>query len=177
MRGRRSGRGDVLFGSAGWLFADLMLALVVMLFLATVITAPSKPPAKPPVHRPPVTTTTTPTPTTPTRPPGLLPDPVRLDVEVDTNGLMNNDPVAIAAIRQNVSQQLAEPLGGRQVGMVLTFGTASSSNIQHGIQVANVFDAQVLQAIGGQFSGAAYQGFFQGGGDQSKITLQIFVYR
>jgi hypothetical protein len=168
----------VLFGSAGWLFADLMLALVVMLFLATVISTPSKPPAKPPVHRPPATrtTTTTPPPTT-TRPPGLLPDPIHLDVEVDTNGLMNNDPAAIAAIRQNVIQQLTGPLGGRQVGMVLTFGTAPSSNIQHGIQVANAFDAQVLQALGGQFAGAAYQGFFQGGGDQSKITLQIFVYR
>lgn len=177
MRGKRGRRGDALFGSAGWLFADLMLALVVMLFLVTVITTPSKPPAKPPVHPPTTTTTTTTPPPTTTRPPGLLPDPVRLDVEVDTNGLMNNDPVAIAAIRQNVSQLVTGPLQGRQVGMVLTFGTASSSNIQHGIQVANAFDAQVLQALGGQFAGAAYQGFFQGGGDQSKITLQIFVYR
>ena len=35
---------------------------------------------------------------------------------------------------------------------------------------------QVLQALGGQFTGAAYEGYFQGGGDLNKITLQMFVF-
>jgi hypothetical protein len=173
-RTRRRG-GDALFGSAGWLFADLMLAVVVMVALAVAITAPKPAPPKP--HpKPPVTTTTTPTPTTPALPPGLAPAPIKLDVEVDANGLLNNDPNAINGMRQSVAQQVSGPLGGRRVGVVLTFGTSSSGAIQRGITVANTFNTQVLQALGGQFTGAAYEGYFQGGGDLNKITLQMFVF-
>jgi hypothetical protein len=176
---RARGGGDVLFGSAGWLFADLMLALVVMLFLAAAISAPEEPASKPAASRTTTSTTTTTTPpvtTTPPPPPGLLRDPVKLDLIVDTAALLRNDPGVIQAMRGEVGALLFGPLAGRRVGMVLTFGSATSSDIQRGIEVARLFNLHVLQAYGGQFAGAVYRNFFTGGGDLRKIAIEVYVY-
>lgn len=177
MRGMRGRSSDLLFGSAGWLFADLMLALVVMVFLAAATSARKEPTSQPPPSAvTTTTTTTTPVTTTSTRPPGLLPDPVKVDVYVDTEALLRNDRGAIDGMLQNVRGTLAGPLAGRRVGVVLTFGSASGADIQRGIRVAGQFNDQVLRAYGDQFAGAAYRSYFQGGGDLSKITLEIFVF-
>jgi hypothetical protein len=178
MRTRRSA--DVLFGSAGWLFADLMLALVVMLFVLATISTPeeSSSPRPKTTRTTTATTTTTPpvTTTTTTRPPALLRDPIKLDVFVDTEGLLRGDGVVINAMRGDVSNALAGPLAGRRVGFVLTFGSSSGSAIQRGITVAGRFNDQVLRTLGVQFADAVYRSYFQGGGNLSKITLEIFVF-
>jgi hypothetical protein len=176
MRDRRSRRGgDVLFGSAGWLFADLMLAVVVMVLLAAVTTLHKPPVAHPPQHHLTVLKKTPPV-TTPTAPPELLPQPIELDVEVDSDALLSNDGAAIGAMLQGVRGALAGPLAGRRVGVVLTFGTAPSGAIQRGVNVATQFNNLVLGAMGGQFTGAAYRAYFQGGGDLNKVSLEIFVF-
>jgi hypothetical protein len=175
MRARRNG--EVLFGSAGWLFADLMLALVLMLFLATVVSASNEPTEQAASTVTP-TTTTTPPPTTTTtkRPPRLVPDPVSRNVHMDTEALLRNDRGAIIAMRQRVRAMLTKPLGGRRAGIVLTFGSAPSTDIQRGISVATHFNNQVLRALGGQFAGTTFRSYFQGGRDPSKISFDVFVY-
>lgn len=175
-RARRSG--EVLFGSAGWLFADLMLAVVAMLFLASVISAPPKPPSRPTANTTtPTTTTTTTTPvtTTPAPPPALLPDPLKFDVFVDTEGLLRNDLGVLTTTQQQVYNIILGPLAGRRVGMVLTFGSATTANIQRGIRVAELFNQQVLGTYG-EFAGSAYRNFFTNDGDLTKITFEIFVF-
>lgn len=179
MRGTRRRLGsEGMFGSAGWLFADLMLALVMMSLLAAAITTRNAQPEPPPPPPPsPVdTTTTTSTTPPPAPPPGLLPDPVKLDVHVDTGGLLRNDPGAIGRTQQDMRGALAGPLAGRRVGVVLTFGTSPSGDIQRGVRVAGLFNDLVLRTSGDQFAGTGYRNFFQGGGDLDKITLEIFVY-
>ncbi|WP_103339976.1 hypothetical protein [Amycolatopsis sp. CA-126428] len=166
----------MLFGSAGWLFADLMLALVVMVFVATTVNArPSPPPPKPSVPPTP-SRTTTPTPTTTAPPRGLAPQPLKLDINVNTDALLRNDRGGIDAMRSDMRAALGGPLAGRQVGVVLTFGTSPANKIQRGVTVAKQFNDQVLKAWGGQFAEAVYDGFFQGGDDLNKISLEIFVY-
>lgn len=182
MRGTRARRsGDVLFGSTGWLFADLMLAVVVMLFLGVAISASTEPASQPPPTPAATTTTTTttttpPVTTTPPRPPALLPKPIEQVVFVDTAALLRTDPGVIEAMRRDVGAVLAGLLAGRRVGVVLTFGSATSADIQRGIRVARLFNEHVLPFVSEQFAGAAYDSYFTGGGDLSKIELKIFVY-
>jgi len=99
---RSRGSGDALFGSAGWLFADLMLALVMMAILTVTISQQkrSAPPSAP--HKAAITTTTTTTPpvTTTTIPPELLQTPVHVDLEVNPNDLASNNPGTISGIQQ-----------------------------------------------------------------------------
>lgn len=175
MRGLRSHRGgEALFGSAGWLFADLMLALVMMLVLTALITAPDEPASRPASASPTITTTTPPTTTTTTPPPRLLPEPVKLDAQVDADALLRNDSGAINALRANVQRLIAGPLGGRRAGIVLTFGPGTGGNIQRGVDVARRFN-EVLGSLGGQFTGSAFRSYFQTG-DPNLVTFEIFVF-
>lgn len=179
MRGLRSRRsGEVLFGSAGWLFADLMLALVMMLVLTAAVATPDEPEDEPPPPSPTTTTTTTPPPTTTTTapPPRLLPNPYEFNVRVDTDALLRNDRGTITALRNKVRSIVERRTGGRRAGIVLTFGSASSANIQRGVDIASRFNDKVLRSLGGQFAGTAFRSYFQGGDDPDKITYEIFVF-
>jgi hypothetical protein len=179
MRGVRSrGNGDALFGSAGWLFADLMLALVLMAILALTINQQKRSAPPPAPYKPTITTTTTTTPpvTTTTAPPELLQTPVHVDLEVSPNDLASNNPGTISGIQQYVHDQLAGPLAGRRVGFVLTFGTGSTGQITQAINEAILFNNVVLQAYGDQFAGAVYRSYFQGGTDMRVISVDLFVF-
>lgn len=173
MRGRRSRQtGEMLFGSTGWLFADLMLALVVMLVLAAGLALP-KEPAHPKAKPTPTPTTPTPTPTH-TRPPRLLPTPVKRDISVNADGLLRNDKHTVNALRKTVRHMLDKPLDGRRAGIVLTFGPGGG-DITRGVQIAKHFNDEVLQPLGGgRFTDdTAYRSYFQGGG---KLSFEIFVF-
>jgi hypothetical protein len=169
-----------LFGGVGWLFADLMLALVVIAFLASVI-VPEEP--EPPSPLPPATTTSTTVPTTtttttstPPPPERLAREPIKADVFVDDRALLAGDPAAVSGMQAAVGGQLSGLLAGRRAGFVLTFGTSSSADIQRGIRTAGQFNDLVLRNLGAQFRDTAYRNYFQNGPDRSKITLEIFVF-
>ncbi|MET9265618.1 hypothetical protein [Amycolatopsis sp. NPDC004079] len=178
MRANRSrGAGDALFGNAGWLFADLMLALVATVFIATTVTAKENEPPKPP----PVTASPSPKPPPspkpqPAAPPALLPQPVEMDLTVDTAALIGNDRAAVDAMTGAVRNAVAARIGGHRVGVVLTFGTAPSNQIGRATSAADHFNDLILKAWAGPFSGAVYRGYFQGGSDLNKISLTMFVY-
>lgn len=174
VRSRRSG--EAMFGSAGWLLADLMLALVVIVVL-TIVIGQRKPSTT--VHKAAVvttTTTTTPPVTTTTAPPRLLPDPIQVNLDVNAAGLLRHDPGAIDATLQQAHGTLDGLLQGRRVGVVLAFGTAPNSNIPYGINLASAFDTLVLQDYGAQFTDSVYRAYFQGGSDQNEVSLTIWVF-
>ncbi len=108
--------------SAGWLFADLLLALA-MLFLAA-NTIAIKPTLK----------------ATPTAAPTTLP---RLELNyhtlvlnVDSNGLLNNSQSAIDNVKQQV-RHLLSPYKNRRAGLVLAYGGAPTDNdIRTALKVA-----------------------------------------
>lgn len=179
MRSRKARRsGEVLFGSAGWLFADLMLALVMMLFLATAISASNATPkpALPTPTPPPTTTTTPPVTTAPPQQPRLLPDPIPLDVTGDVEGLLRNDHAAIVDMRQKVRKKLAKRLASKRAAIVLTFGPAPSGDIGRGVDAAAKFNKQVLLALGGPFATATFRPYFQNDKKPNTINFDVFVF-
>ena len=111
--------------SAGWLFADLLLALA-MLFLAANTIAIKPPPF--------------PTPTAEAKPtalPSLELNPIILTLHIDHNGLLNNSQSAINDVKQQVRQQMSR-YKTRRAGFVLAYGGAPTDNdIPTAIQVAS----------------------------------------
>ena len=117
---RHSATGHLLFGSAGWLFADLLLALAITFLLANTVavalpTPPSPHPAKPhpvPVHK---------KPPRPGHPEAAL-DFHYIDVmvtNVDSYGAAAGQSSAIAPIIKAVADD--RQLKGRSAGLVLLF--------------------------------------------------------
>ena len=156
--------------SAGWLFADLLLALA-MLFLAA-NTFAIKPPPK---------TLVTPT-ATATPKPTVLP---RLElkfheftINVDPNGLLNGSQNAIASVEKQVKAQTI--LRGRSVGLVIAYGGApSDSQIGQALTVAGkMYD--VLKILGKQgfaFTRSSYYNtLYDLGGNTNIVTIDIYLF-
>src|SRR6266446_9227880 len=105
-RNRRSGRN--MFSIAGWLFADMLLAMMMIFIVAstTSVTIPPK------------------TKLTPTSRalPRLELKFHRFTIDVDPNGILNDAPDAIAAVKNQVRSQAF--LKGRSAGLVVVYGGA-----------------------------------------------------
>jgi hypothetical protein len=102
----------------GWLFADLLLALVVIFMAAG-------PPFPKPLV-PTVTVTLSPTATaTPSILPKLDPQKNRFVVHVDRTAFLNNNQAAVSSVKKQIVNQTF--LQGRSAGLIVVFGTASSS--------------------------------------------------
>jgi hypothetical protein len=119
LRQRRTGQHG-LFSIAGWLFADLLLALTIIFISANTIGA--KPIVK---ARSTPTPTLIPSPTfTPSPLPSLEHDYLRFKLTIDPNGLLNDAPKAIEQIKQQVKSK--SQLQGRSAGLVVAYGGAPS---------------------------------------------------
>src|SRR5258708_181600 len=92
---RRNTPKNTIFHSAGWLFADLLLALTIIFIAAS---AAGKPVEK---AHPKIT----PTPIVPFIK-GLNPQASYVTINIDANALQQNDPAAIQAIKDQVKYQL-----------------------------------------------------------------------
>jgi len=135
-----------LMGLVGWLFADVLLALAVV-FLATqtggaVVLPPSA------AETTTTTTTALPPPEPPPGPTGVDGEYVCLRVELDA-GLLLADPSTpgrdahLKEVEDRFRAQLdAQGLGGRDAGIVLTFGVASDALV--GRERAERFNAELL---------------------------------
>lgn len=162
------------FGAAGWLFADLFVALTMAFLVAATVgqVVPQRTAALPP----------TPTPTmvpTPTVLPGLAVQPITLALHIDYHGLLNHDSTAIATAEQQVRANRL--LVGRRAGLVLAFGGAlGAPTPNYGTRVAQALDQEVLAALGQQgyvFTGTVYREFFDLGVDPSYITVDVYVFK
>lgn len=160
--------------SAGWLFADLLLALA-MLFLAANTFA----------IRPPPKTLLTPTPTATaaaTPKPTVLP---RLElnfheftINVDPNGLLNGSQSAIASVEKEVKAQTI--LRGRSVGLVIAYGGAPSDNQISQAQAVAGKVYGVLKILGKQgfaFTRSSYYNtLYDLGGNTNIATIDIYLF-
>jgi len=156
--------------SAGWLFADLLLALA-MLFLAANTIGIHPPPASPkatPIAR-----------ATPTPLPSLELNYHTLTLRVDSNGLLNNSQGAINAVKRQVRTQMS-PYKNRRAGLVLAYGGASTdSDIQRAYSVAGKVE-NILKTFDGEgfvFIQTVYHSpYFILGASSDLVTLEVYLF-
>lgn len=159
-----------MFTLAGWLFADMFLALT-MLFLITSAIGTYIPTKN-------LKATATPTP----RLVGMDTTPVTVNFTVDENGLLNNSPAAVAVVKSQVHNQLKGYLKGHpnaKAAFVSTFGggyddgidTAEAKNInailqQMGREQYYVFDRNDV----------IYNNYVNRSASFGAIFIQIFFF-
>jgi hypothetical protein len=138
---------------AGWLFADVLVALMVV-FLAAIPGAPPKPVSVP---RP----TAAPTPTaTPSPPPTISQQKVVIDLTTSTPALQS-DAGERDRVRHTIGEQLQnQGMAGRRAGIVLTFGTDRTTS--SGNTLAQTVNDLVLRvSLPETFGSAALDAFHQ----------------
>jgi len=122
------------YSLAGWLFADLLLALAVLLAassgfgIARAAAASTTPTPTPSVSRPSSTATSSPSPT-PSQASIAL-NSICRHVNVRGSGLLANDKAAISDAVAAVAQTFGD-LANLRGALVLTFGTASTPTRAH----------------------------------------------
>ncbi|MFD9942435.1 hypothetical protein ACFWYW_34350 [Nonomuraea sp. NPDC059023] len=154
-----------MFGTIGWLFADLMVALAMAFLVATTVGVPEPP-------EPPPTPTPAPTPSR-TPEPGLEQRPVEVTMKVDWAGLLAGDEKAEAGIRRKVRE--VEKLHGRRAGLVLAFGGAGDTDPGRALNIARKANA-VLKDLGKSgyvFQGAVFRPFLS---HRAVSTLVLDIY-
>jgi hypothetical protein len=162
-----------MFGTIGWLFADLMLALAMAFLVATTVGQPPPPKAAPA----PTTARPSTTAANPPNEPVLELNPVSLKVLIDWQALLGGDPVVTAALQQQIQSEAA--LAGRRAGLVLTFGGASGGKEGLGKSIAERVNS-VLTELGGQgfvFNGAVYRAFIDTGAPQEELTIDVYLFK
>lgn len=159
----------------GWLFADLLLALMVI-FLAA---QPAFPKPLPP----------TPTPI-PTFSPTVSPSPTqepRLDFHyqpivatVDSTGILNNTSSAVNSMMQFINNQAV--LHNRSAGLVIVYvGAPNDGNVGQAQNIGRAVISNVLKIMGRQgplFQRASYfDPLFLLGGSLNTVTLDIYLFK
>lgn len=175
----RGGRDErptpLLFGAAGWLFADLLLALA-MLFLVANSVGSYPPPAPTPTPRP--------TPTiTPTSPPvicGLNPHSITVPLTVGNDGALRvSDPGAEGAFASQAKGALAQ-YSGKVAGFVEVFG-GSTGSISDGVNLANgaIGGLEILARQGYIFrtGKTTFQALYGGNLSPNQVQLVIFFFK
>lgn len=161
----------------GWLFADLLLALVVI-FMAS---QPAIPKALP-TPTPTATATFTPTPTvmpTPTQEPRLDFTYREFQVTVDFTGLLSDSPQAINDLERKV---MSVPfLHNRSVGLAVVYGGAPTDNdIGQAQSIARKVYG-VLGMLGHQSSvfqrASYYEPIFHLGNDPSIVIIDVYLFK
>lgn len=167
---RRDRKGPLIV-AAGWLFADMLLALA-MLFLAanTLAVHPPPLPSVVPTH-PAVTATPTPA-------PYLEQTFHRFKIAVDASGLLSGSQSARNAVAQQVQAQSF--LQGRKAGLAIVYGGApNDSQIVRAEDIANkVYD--ILHDLGKRnetFTNISrYDPLYLLGGNSNTVTIDIFLF-
>lgn len=171
-----SARGHALFGSTGWLFADLLLGLALIFLVATTVgTAPLPTHPKPhPTARP--THKASPSkPKTRKQPPPLDLDFHNITFTIgDPSGLIGGSPSAIAAVRASIVGATRQ-WNNQSAGIVLLYG-----GDQSGLDYKQFDDAvtKILQGLGKTeplFRVAKYRDFL----DQSSasyFSMDIYLF-
>lgn len=170
-----------IFSLAGWLFADLMLALMVIA-LGTAGTGDElsltpSPGARPEAAAPSPTSVvpaTVTSPVAPARPLGL--DPVRVErgILVPEDALLRQDPAAVRTVRGQVEAAFStDELRDRNAGLVLTFGRAPVSDPDRGVRLSSAVNA-ILAGLP-LFEGAVQESFLTFN-PPPNTNVEIWVY-
>ncbi|WP_395297833.1 hypothetical protein ACF9IK_33555 [Kitasatospora hibisci] len=123
--------GTWLLAGAGWLFADLMVVMVLVVLGGQSTPLPvavpsSSAPIPSSASSDPASTKPTPkpTPTAPAPPPGLDPNSTSVVVEVDADGLVGGGSAARTAFANRLKAEIG-PYTGRSAALVFVWGTAA----------------------------------------------------
>lgn len=157
-----------MFTLAGWLFADMFLAMTMIFLIASAIGTYIP---KTSAH------TATPTPHLI----GMDTTPVTVTFTIDVNGLLNNDPAVAAQVQSQVRNQLKSYLSKHVNGkaaLVLTFGGGTDDEIDT-TEAINI--NTILQNMGKQhyvFDGKdiGYYHYLDRGANFGAISIEIFFY-
>lgn len=154
---------------AGWLFADLLAALVLVL-LGTRMTAhpPVRPSPSPslslsPTAFPSPTPPAEPSPTIGRRPVGLSNDPVTAVVTVSDE----------RSLRRELRESFDDELSGRRAGLVLTFGAGDSAQ---GTALANRVNSTLRAMYPAVFRGAVTRDFHDSGLTWGHAEVEIYLF-
>ena len=148
-----------IFSTAGWLFADLLLALTIIFIAASAI---GKPPRVIRSH------TLTPTPTPVRILQTLDPHPLTFTVNVDPLQLGSSDTVSY--VKDQVSQQLNHSHNGRRkVGFVITLAGGVA-----GVDNATSFNS-ILKSMP-SFQGAVFKNYHDLGNPDNEFDLEIYFF-
>jgi len=162
--GRRTGRG--MFPLAGWLFADLLLAMMMIFIVASAVGTYIPPSPKP-----------TPTPK-PTASPRLELRFHRFTINIDPVALLGNNPSSINDVKRQVKSQVF--LRGRSAGLVIVYGGAlNDAGIDTALNIADKIYA-VLAELGREgfvFSRASqYDPLYIFGSDPTIVAIDVFLF-
>jgi hypothetical protein len=171
--------GVAMFGSVGWLFADLMAAIAMAFLVANTVGSIASPrPPKPHVK---LTPRPTPSPTpTPTQGPALDLNYVCVPLTVDNpQALISGDPSEADSVRSQITSVAA--LKSQQAGLVLLFGGDPDSP-QGDSQAISLDNAviQILQGLGQQnyvFEVAVYRKFLGLNQPQTSVELNVYLFK
>ncbi|WP_052441060.1 hypothetical protein [Streptacidiphilus anmyonensis] len=177
------GRGKSLTQLAGWLFADVLLMLVVVVLGGQQVATPSA--AARARATPSHGTSPSPSPTQ-TAPPGLDPDSSSVPVrDVDVSAVIAGDPAALDKVRQQVLAAVSR-FAGRHAAMVFVWGTASPcsgcSGVSLGVSqdLANAVAPHVHDWDPAFFpvnSPKLIRPYFDGTGQPNSLSLELFFIR
>jgi hypothetical protein len=126
-----------VFGSTGWLFADLMVAIAMAFLVANTVGARS-PHHKPHPPRPKKTVCS--------KPALNSKKPVRVQLTINPGGLISNLPSAQATVRQQVRQKPG--LATKRAGFVIIY-TGNAETSEYALTVDTAI-ARVLSGLGHQ---------------------------
>ncbi len=175
--------GNAVFGSIGWLFADLMLALALAFIVAVTAATPQPPENATAQETTTTTTTTTTTPTTTTTKntgPALELEPVKVELPINAAALLGGDAGAVQGLRDRVRGD--QRLVGRRAGLVMTFGgTGGSSlpaNVERGLSIANRVNGALgeLGAEGFVFDATVYRSFISLGPPDA-LSMDVYLFK
>jgi hypothetical protein len=172
-----------VFGGAGWLFADLMLALAVAFLVAdTVSTAP--PPSPPKAAHPRSAARHRPTPT-----PSASPSGPALDLGYIT-AILTISPASLQAgsaqAKASVRTQVARISGltGRRAGLVLLFAGDLNPDNPADYNAAISLDKKMARVLAGLsidgrpvFQVAVYRDFANYGSEPDTVELNIYLFK
>ncbi|MFC4502698.1 MULTISPECIES: hypothetical protein [Streptomyces] len=177
----RGPRGLSLGQASGWLFADLLLMLVIVV-LGGQVSDLGDEPTPPPTPSPP---TPSPTPTR-TAPPGLDPHSESVTVRnVDVDGVLGREPEALAYVTREVRRQ-TERFEGRHAALVLVWGAAASCRdcrdivLSRSQRLADEIAPRVhtyAPAFFPQNDPKLIRPYHDGGGARNTIRLELFFVR
>lgn len=172
----KAGRSDPL-GIVGWVFADMLLALVLV-FMGT---QPGDPTAGvAPAATTTTTTTTTPAVTTTTMPRGVDREYICLRVQTDPRRLGSpgapGDDAYLALLTEELRFLLAGTgMADREAGVVLSFGVSTTPG--PGRATAEAYNELILKRLPEVFGASAVRGFWDGTPGQNPVgSVMLNVY-
>ncbi|MEU5520624.1 hypothetical protein ABZ759_07930 [Streptomyces sp. NPDC047860] len=183
--------------ASGWLFADLLLMLVIVVLGGQSSDAGDAPPcpgcpssSASSSSTAPSSTSSAPTTAPPasasTVPPGLDPHSKSITVKnVDVTGVLAHEPTALARIEREVRRQTAR-FKGRHAALVLVWGSAASCPSCRGIDLSR--SQQLADAIAPRvrsYDPAFFpeddpkliRPYHDGGGTRNTVRLELFFVR